>query len=92
MVSIMDAVVLVTGANGGLGEEFVRAALERGARRVYASARSPRDDWSDSRVVPLQLDVTSADSISSAADAARDVSVVINNAGIPGRAVGNARI
>jgi NAD(P)-dependent dehydrogenase (short-subunit alcohol dehydrogenase family) len=30
--------VLVTGANGGLGEQFVRQALERGAAKVYAAA------------------------------------------------------
>lgn len=29
-----DAVVLVTGANGGLGTEFVRQALARGAAKV----------------------------------------------------------
>ncbi len=33
--------VLVTGANGGLGTEFVRQALARGASRVYAAARVP---------------------------------------------------
>ncbi len=35
--------VLVTGANGGLGEHFVRQALERGATKVYATARTPRN-------------------------------------------------
>src|SRR5436309_3315309 len=35
--------VLVTGANGGLGQEFVERALDRGARKVYAAARSPRE-------------------------------------------------
>jgi NAD(P)-dependent dehydrogenase (short-subunit alcohol dehydrogenase family) len=75
------AVVLVTGANGGLGQEFVRQALELGAAKVYASARSPRT-WDDERVVPLTLDVTDPDSVSRAAAAADDVTVVINNAGI----------
>jgi NAD(P)-dependent dehydrogenase (short-subunit alcohol dehydrogenase family) len=74
------AVVLVTGANGGLGTHFVRQALERGAAKVYAAARNPRD-WGDDRVVPLVLDVTSPESVALAADLARDVSVVINNAG-----------
>ncbi|MET0806219.1 MAG: short-chain dehydrogenase, partial [Lacisediminihabitans sp.] len=31
MTNISGAVVLVTGANGGLGVEFVAQALERGA-------------------------------------------------------------
>lgn len=74
------AVVLVTGANGGLGTEFVRQALERGATKVYATARTPRT-WDDERVVPLPLDVTSAEAVASAAAAAPDVTVVVNNAG-----------
>ncbi len=73
--------VLVTGANGGLGAEFVRQALDRGARRVYAAARTPKD-WDDERVVPLRLDVTDPESIAAAVAAARDVDLLVNNAGI----------
>ena len=76
-----NAVVLVTGANGGLGQEFVRQALERGATKVYATARTPRE-WGDSRVVLLALDVTDAASIDAAVALAGDTSIVINNAGI----------
>ncbi|MBZ4486183.1 SDR family oxidoreductase [Microbacterium sp. cx-55] len=80
MPSLLNAVVLVTGANGGIGTQFVDAALARGAAKVYASARTPRQ-WDDPRVVPLPLDVTDAESIAAAVAAASDVSVVINNAG-----------
>jgi NAD(P)-dependent dehydrogenase (short-subunit alcohol dehydrogenase family) len=73
--------VLVTGANGGLGEEFVRQALDRGARRVYASARRPRE-WNDERIVPLPLDLTDTASVASAAATASDVDLVVNNAAI----------
>ena len=83
MTTLDDSVVLVTGANGGLGIEFVRQALARGARRVYATARTPRD-WDDARIVPLALDVTDAASIAAAAAAAADTTVVVNNAGIGG--------
>ncbi len=83
MTTIQGAVVLVTGANGGLGGEFVRQALQRGASKVYATARTPRD-WDDARVVPLVLDVTDEASVDAAAAAADDATVVINNAGIGG--------
>jgi len=73
--------VLVTGANGGLGEEFVRQALERGATKVYATARSPRQ-WDDERVVPLVLDLTDGQSIAAAASTATDVDLLVNNAAI----------
>ncbi|MGN6160295.1 MAG: SDR family oxidoreductase [Marmoricola sp.] len=79
-MKLNDAVVLVTGANGGLGREFVHQALERGATKVYASARTPQE-WDDPRIVPLALDVTSPSSIATAAQQASDVTVLINNAG-----------
>ena len=80
MTSLQGAVVLVTGANGGLGTEFVQQALERGAAKVYATARTPRE-WNDERVEPLQLDVTDAASIAAVAARAGDTTVVVNNAG-----------
>ncbi|GAB3297506.1 SDR family oxidoreductase [Pseudoclavibacter terrae] len=80
MPSLNGAVVLVTGANGGIGTNFVREALARGAAKVYATARTPRT-WDDERVVPLALDVTDSASIAAVVEAAPDVTVLINNAG-----------
>ncbi|PPG37985.1 SDR family oxidoreductase [Pseudoclavibacter sp. RFBA6] len=80
MPSLNGAVVLVTGANGGIGTNFVREALARGAAKVYATARTPRT-WDDERVVPLTLDVTDSASIAAVVEAAPDVTVLINNAG-----------
>lgn len=80
MPMLHDSVVLVTGANGGIGTEFVHQALSRGARKVYATARTPRT-WDDARVVPLVLDINDAASVAAAVTAAPDVTVVINNAG-----------
>jgi NAD(P)-dependent dehydrogenase (short-subunit alcohol dehydrogenase family) len=81
MTSVKDATVLVTGANGGLGTEFVSAALERGASRVYATARDPRR-WADERVVPLELDVSDPGSAERVAGQAPDTTILINNAAI----------
>ncbi|MFJ3405927.1 SDR family oxidoreductase [Promicromonospora sp. NPDC090134] len=80
MPSLDGAVVLVTGANGGIGTQFVHQALARGAAKVYATARTPRT-WDDERIVPLPLDVTDGASIAAAVTAAPDVTVLINNAG-----------
>ena len=80
MTSLNGSVVLVTGANGGIGTAFVREVLARGATKVYATARHPRS-WDDERIVPLTLDVTDAASIEAVVEAAPDVTVLINNAG-----------
>lgn len=82
-MEINGSTVLVTGANGGLGGEFVRQALDRGASKVYATARTPRE-WNDPRVVSLALDVTDEASVAAAVAVAADVTIVINNAGVGG--------
>lgn len=83
MTVLAGRTVLVTGANRGMGREYVRQLLDRGVSRVYAAARDPRGvDVVDPRVVPLALDVTDPASVAAAAATATDVSVLINNAGI----------
>jgi NAD(P)-dependent dehydrogenase (short-subunit alcohol dehydrogenase family) len=81
MTTLNKATVFVTGANGGLGVEFVDAALARGASKVYAAARHPKA-WGDDRVVPVQLDLADPDSITRAADLAGDTTILINNAAV----------
>ena len=73
--------MLVTGANRGLGRQFVLSLLDRGAGKVYATARRP-DLIDVPGVTPLHLDITDPASVAAAAAAASDVKIVINNAGI----------
>src|SRR5882672_7247498 len=81
---IEGAVALVTGANRGIGRALTEALLSRGVRKVYATARNPEAlrDLRDERVVSLRLDVTDADQIRAAAEAASDVELVFSNAGV----------
>jgi NAD(P)-dependent dehydrogenase (short-subunit alcohol dehydrogenase family) len=83
MMSLSDKTVLVTGANRGIGAAVVRELLKVGAGKVYAAARTlgSLPDFGDPRVVPLQLDVTSDASVKSAAETAKDIDVLVNNAG-----------
>jgi NAD(P)-dependent dehydrogenase (short-subunit alcohol dehydrogenase family) len=81
---IEGAVALVTGASRGLGRALTEALLSRGVKKVYATARDPEAlrGLHDDRLVALRLDVTDADQIRAAAEAAPDVDLVFNNAGV----------
>ena len=80
-MKMKDSVVLVTGANRGIGLAFARELLARGARKVYAAARDPATITLPG-VQALKLDVTKPEEVAAAAALASDVTLVINNAGI----------
>ncbi|MFG3556919.1 SDR family oxidoreductase [Micromonospora sp. NPDC047557] len=78
---ISGSIALVTGANRGIGRHFTRQLLERGAAKVYATARDPeRIDIPG--VERLRLDITDPQAVRDAAAVASDVTLLVNNAGI----------
>jgi NAD(P)-dependent dehydrogenase (short-subunit alcohol dehydrogenase family) len=85
-MQVKDCVALVTGANRGIGEQFVKALRAAGARRIYAGARDAgalRVDAADrDAIVPLAIDVTREADIAAAAARCRDVTLLVNNAGV----------
>jgi NAD(P)-dependent dehydrogenase (short-subunit alcohol dehydrogenase family) len=82
-MTLSDKVVLVTGANRGIGAAIVQEMLKAGVAKIYATARDPNTlpSFGDPRVVPLQMDITSDTSVTAAAAVAKDVDVLVNNAG-----------
>ncbi len=83
MVNIKGSTVVVTGGQRGLGKAIVEEFLQRGAAKVYATARAPKPS-ADPRVVSVELDVTRPDSVAALAITAADAEIVINNAGVLG--------
>lgn len=81
-MKIRDAVVVVTGANRGIGLAFTQALLARGARKVYAGARDPATVAGAPRVEAIRLDVTQPEDVAAAVARAGDATLIINNAGV----------
>ncbi|MEM5330746.1 hypothetical protein VSR34_29710 [Paraburkholderia sp. JHI2823] len=73
-------VVFVSGANRGPGAQFVARLLPRGAGKVYAASRAGPVDIKDARVVPVTLDLCDDESVTHAARATLDTTLLINNA------------
>ncbi|MEL4895222.1 SDR family oxidoreductase [Crocosphaera sp. Alani8] len=84
---INNKVVLVTGANRGIGKVILEFFIEHGAAKVYAAVRNidsvkPLVDKYGQKVVPVTVDLGDDASIYEAAKIAKDVNIVINNAGV----------
>lgn len=75
--------ILITGCSTGFGLEIAKYFLDRDWK-VIATMRSPRTDIlpSSDRLTVLTLDITDADSIQRAVEAAGPIDVLVNNAGV----------
>jgi len=80
-MEVKNATVFITGASRGLGLEFAREAVRRGAKKVYAGMRNITG-FNEPGISPIQIDVTDRASIAAAAKVAADTTLLINNAGI----------
>ncbi len=86
-MKIAGAVALVTGSNRGIGRAFIDALMQRGAKKVYATARdsSVLADLGakyGNRMQLLTLDITRPAQVAAAVSTAGDLTLLINNAGI----------
>ncbi|MFY1664285.1 SDR family oxidoreductase [Pseudomonas sp. Pseu.R1] len=80
-MNISGSVVFVTGASRGLGLAFVKEAVARGAKKVYAGVRNPAA-FDVPGVIAVKLDVTDEASVRAAAQHCQDTTLLVNNAGI----------
>jgi short-subunit dehydrogenase len=81
-----NAIAFVTGANRGIGKAYAERLAQAGASAVYAAARDLASleglVKTYPSVIPVYLDVTDSHSIAEAASRARNVNLVVNNAGV----------
>lgn len=82
IMNLKNTTVLVTGANRGLGYALSQTLLNAGIGKLYAAVRNPEAlDLNDPRVVPVQVDLSDANSIQALASI-EELDILINNAGV----------
>ncbi|MDM5270914.1 SDR family NAD(P)-dependent oxidoreductase [Sulfurovum sp. zt1-1] len=78
--------ILITGANGGLGQAFIHGLLEQNPKKIYCAARNLKsvEAFKDlsSVIEIIELDITDKDSISNAVAKIDTLDLLINNAGV----------
>jgi ABC-type oligopeptide transport system ATPase subunit/NAD(P)-dependent dehydrogenase (short-subunit alcohol dehydrogenase family) len=89
-MKIAGSVALVTGANRGIGRTYVAALLAGGASKVYATARRTEAladviKANPGKVETLALDITDGQAVAAAAARCKDVTLLVNNAGVSRR-------
>jgi len=86
-LNVKDKIALVTGANRGIGEGFVKVLLEQGAKKIYAAARDmdnlkPVIALDPDVIKAVLLDVTKTEHIKALREKIPALDILVNNAGI----------
>jgi len=80
-----NKVVLITGANGGLGFELVKMFLDQNVKKIYCAIRSNKDASSlkalSSKVEIIILDISKQENIKNIACKIKNIDLLVNNAG-----------
>jgi NAD(P)-dependent dehydrogenase (short-subunit alcohol dehydrogenase family) len=80
-MDLPDTTAFVSGASRGLGKHLAGQLTRRGAS-VYAGARKPGTLDTSTGVIVVQLDITDPASVTAAAAAAADTTLLIDGAGV----------
>jgi len=85
-LNLEGKIILITGANRGIGLALVEKSLEKGASKVYATYRSVDNRSAllgfGDRVVPIHLDLSDPATIENLSQSVPELDILINNAGI----------
>lgn len=79
-MKISEQVAFITGSNRGFGRHLALELVSRGAK-VYAAARKP-ESIDIPGAIPVKLDITNPQEVAEVAATTKDVTILINNAGV----------
>lgn len=87
MLQIENSVVLITGADGGIGSAILKELIKNNVKKIYATGRNIEGLKELEKkyplvIVPILLDVTDVNNIMVCAKQCNDINILINNAGV----------
>ncbi len=86
MTKIENSIILITGADGGIGTALVKECVLQGAKKIYATGLKLENlnqrFKNNEKVFPVELDVTNSEQIKTCAELCADTNILINNAGV----------
>lgn len=84
-MNLKDKVVLITGANGGLGKELVKMCIKKEVKKVYCAVRDIKNATSlkeiSSKIELVNLDICDNKNIKKLSLEIDNIDLLINNAG-----------
>lgn len=87
MKNLTNDIILITGADGGIGSALTHEFIKRGVKKVYVTGLSQErldtlvNQYPD-RIISHLLDVTKIESIQNCVTSCSDTTILINNAGV----------
>src|SRR5574344_116608 len=82
-MNLENKIVLITGANGGLGQAFIKYCLENNIQKIYCCARDIKNiDAIDKPIESIKLDLTNLTDINNLESSIDSIDILVNNAGV----------
>ncbi len=87
MKNLTNDIILITGADGGIGSALTHEFIIRGVKKVYATGLSLEklqllSNQHPEKIIPIVLDVTNIESIKNCVSICSETTILINNAGV----------
>ena len=82
-MNLMGKIILITGANRGIGKSLVLESIEKGASKIYGTSRKEGSlDLNNNKVEEIIMEVRDIESVKKAMNKISSLDILINNAGV----------
>lgn len=85
-MNLVNKIIFITGANGGLGTQLVKELLKQDVKKIYCVVRDIKNakylEELSKKISILEIDITDKNAVNNACKKIEKIDVLINNAGV----------